>query len=114
MLSLTLCPIILLTSSRALPNKPIDLITKQKGANGGFDMNVEKAWQIGYTGKGVVVTILDDGIQPNHPDLELNYVSACANGPDHEAGKAHLRMLIIILSLSAHRTVCEPPVHILL
>lgn len=46
-------------------------------------MNVEKAWQIGYTGKGVVVTILDDGIQPNHPDLELNYVSACrANGPD--------------------------------
>lgn len=47
----------------------------QKGAKGGFDMNVEKAWKLGYTGKGVVVTILDDGIQPNHPDLELNYVS---------------------------------------
>ena len=47
----------------------------KKGAKGGFDMNVEKAWQIGYSGKGVVVTILDDGIQPNHPDLELNYVS---------------------------------------
>ncbi len=27
----------------------------------------------GYTGKGVVVTILDDGIQPNHPDLATNY-----------------------------------------
>lgn len=29
----------------------------------------------GYTGKGIVVTILDDGIQPNHPDLIDNYVS---------------------------------------
>lgn len=38
-------------------------------------MNVERAWKLGYTGKNVVVTILDDGIQPNHPDLELNYVS---------------------------------------
>ena len=29
----------------------------------------------GYTGKNVVVTILDDGIQPNHPELAKNYVS---------------------------------------
>lgn len=29
----------------------------------------------GYTGKGVVVTILDDGIQMNHPELVNNYVS---------------------------------------
>lgn len=38
-------------------------------------MNVGPAWQRGYTGKGVVVSILDDGIQTNHPDLALNYVS---------------------------------------
>lgn len=38
-------------------------------------MNVERAWQRGYTGKGVSVTILDDGIQPTHPDLQNNYVS---------------------------------------
>ncbi|XP_071449576.1 furin-like protease 2 isoform X2 [Hetaerina americana] len=36
-------------------------------------MNVVPAWQRGYTGKGVVVSILDDGIQTNHPDLALNY-----------------------------------------
>ena len=36
-------------------------------------MNVIPAWQRGFTGKGVVVTILDDGIQTNHPDLKLNY-----------------------------------------
>lgn len=38
-------------------------------------MNVGYAWRKGYTGKGVVVTILDDGIQPNHPDLIQNYVN---------------------------------------
>lgn len=38
-------------------------------------MNVAPAWQKGYTGKGVVVSILDDGIQTNHPDLAENYVS---------------------------------------
>lgn len=37
-------------------------------------MNVGPAYQKGYTGKGVVVSILDDGIQRNHPDLYQNYV----------------------------------------
>ncbi|XP_023335904.1 furin-like protease 2 [Eurytemora carolleeae] len=36
-------------------------------------MNVKPAWDLGFTGKGVVVTILDDGIQHNHPDLAQNY-----------------------------------------
>lgn len=45
------------------------------GAKDGLDMNVAPAWQKGYTGKGVVVSILDDGIQTNHPDLVQNYVS---------------------------------------
>lgn len=39
-------------------------------------MNIGPAWQKGYTGKGVVVSILDDGIQTNHPDLAQNYVCA--------------------------------------
>lgn len=38
-------------------------------------MNVKPAWQKGYTGKGVVVSILDDGIEKDHPDLKRNYVS---------------------------------------
>ncbi|VVC36833.1 Hypothetical protein CINCED_3A020314 [Cinara cedri] len=48
------------------------------GAKGGFDMNIGPAWQKGYTGKGVVVSILDDGIQTNHPDLALNYDKAAS------------------------------------
>ncbi|XP_061400858.1 furin-like protease 2, partial [Musca vetustissima] len=43
------------------------------GAKDGLDMNIGPAWQKGYTGKGVVVSILDDGIQKNHPDLAQNY-----------------------------------------
>lgn len=40
-------------------------------------MNIMGAWKRGYTGKDVVVTILDDGIEKNHPDLFQNYVSVC-------------------------------------
>ncbi|MBN3289825.1 PCSK5 convertase, partial [Polypterus senegalus] len=38
-------------------------------------MNIEGAWKRGYTGKNVVVTILDDGIERNHPDLVQNFDS---------------------------------------
>ncbi|KAL5004064.1 hypothetical protein ScPMuIL_017520, partial [Solemya velum] len=40
----------------------------------GLDMNVQRAWDLGYTGKDVVVTILDDGIEKDHPDLKNNYL----------------------------------------
>jgi subtilisin family serine protease len=32
----------------------------------------------GYTGKGVTVTILDDGVEWNHPDLVANYAEAAS------------------------------------
>uniref|UniRef100_A0A8C2C2F6 Furin (paired basic amino acid cleaving enzyme) a n=1 Tax=Cyprinus carpio TaxID=7962 RepID=A0A8C2C2F6_CYPCA len=37
------------------------------------DLNVKEAWKRGFTGQGVVVSILDDGIEKNHPDLIKNY-----------------------------------------
>ncbi|XP_066585084.1 furin-like protease kpc-1 isoform X2 [Prorops nasuta] len=39
----------------------------------GLDMNVQGAWAEGITGKNVVVTILDDGLEKDHPDLYKNY-----------------------------------------
>ncbi|XP_012250011.1 furin-like protease 1, isoforms 1/1-X/2 isoform X2 [Bombus impatiens] len=39
----------------------------------GLDMNVQEAWAEGITGRGIVVTILDDGLEKNHPDLYKNY-----------------------------------------
>ncbi|CAF3855729.1 unnamed protein product [Adineta steineri] len=41
------------------------------------DLNVTGAWKMGYTGRGRVVTFLDDGLEFDHPDLQENY--------DHEA-----------------------------
>ncbi|XP_077187820.1 proprotein convertase subtilisin/kexin type 4-like isoform X1 [Paroedura picta] len=37
------------------------------------DLNVLAAWSRGYTGLGVVVSVLDDGIEKDHPDLAGNY-----------------------------------------
>lgn len=39
----------------------------------GKDMRVEGAWKRNITGKGIVVSILDDGIETDHPDLQRNY-----------------------------------------
>ncbi|XP_048513819.1 furin-like protease 1 isoform X2 [Athalia rosae] len=39
----------------------------------GLDMNVQGAWAEGITGAGIVVTILDDGLEKDHPDLLKNY-----------------------------------------
>lgn len=46
-----------------------------------MDHNVREAWALGYTGRGVVVTILDDGLERTHPDIAPNYVcqySSCS------------------------------------
>ncbi|XP_055353233.1 endoprotease bli-like [Paramacrobiotus metropolitanus] len=45
----------------------------RKGGRAGFDMNVEKAWKRGLSGKGISISILDDGLQWRHPDLRPNY-----------------------------------------
>lgn len=39
----------------------------------GADIGVLNVWRRGYTGKGVVVSILDDGLDHTHPDLKRNY-----------------------------------------
>ncbi|KAJ8968361.1 hypothetical protein NQ317_009524 [Molorchus minor] len=53
----------------------------------GLDMNVIPAWMEGITGKGAVVTILDDGLEKDHPDLVQNYdpmASYDVNGQDSD------------------------------
>ena len=42
------------------------------GSQPGFDINVVSVWP-DYTGKGVLVAAMDQGMDPNHPDLLDNY-----------------------------------------
>ncbi|XP_022786312.1 proprotein convertase subtilisin/kexin type 6-like [Stylophora pistillata] len=35
--------------------------------------NVISAWEAGYTGKGIMVAVVDDGVDGSHPELKENY-----------------------------------------
>lgn len=39
----------------------------------GYDLNVTWAWLNGYTGRGVVLSVLDDGLQTTNADIADNY-----------------------------------------
>lgn len=45
----------------------------QSDAPLGNDIGVLDVWKRGYRGKGVVVSVLDDGLDHTHPDLKKNY-----------------------------------------
>ena len=36
-------------------------------------LNISAAWKLGFTGKGVKVVIVDDGLETQHPDYKDNY-----------------------------------------
>ncbi|MCA9293633.1 MAG: S8 family serine peptidase [Phycisphaerales bacterium] len=48
--------------------------TGQSGGTPGEDANVPAAWAQGYTGAGVVVNVVDGGVQWSHPDLSAGYL----------------------------------------
>lgn len=65
--------------------------TGQSGGASGEDVHVVPVWDIGILGAGVVIGIVDDGLQHAHPDLSPNYVAAVShdfndNDPDPSPG----------------------------
>lgn len=54
-----------------------------------LDLHVIPVWQKGITGKGVVITVLDDGLEWNHTDIYSNYVRHRFHGDSlHRLGLA--------------------------
>ncbi|XP_060062546.1 neuroendocrine convertase 1-like [Ylistrum balloti] len=52
-----------------------------------YDLHIIPVWNQGFTGKGVVITVLDDGLEHNHTDLAQNYdpqASTDLNGNDRD------------------------------
>lgn len=43
--------------------------------NSKLDLRVIPVWAMGITGKGVVVSVIDDGLEHNNTDIAPNYVS---------------------------------------
>eukprot|EP01112_Ceratiomyxa_fruticulosa_P016000 TRINITY_DN47_c0_g1_i1.p1 TRINITY_DN47_c0_g1~~TRINITY_DN47_c0_g1_i1.p1 ORF type:complete len:814 (-),score=144.84 TRINITY_DN47_c0_g1_i1:40-2481(-) len=39
------------------------------------DVNIKGVWELGITGEGTVISIVDDGVQHQHPDLINKYLS---------------------------------------
>lgn len=48
-------------------------------AGGRHHLNITAAWAMGYSGRGVTVTILDDGVERDHPDLATNYYAPASS-----------------------------------
>uniref|UniRef100_A0A914XFY2 P/Homo B domain-containing protein n=1 Tax=Plectus sambesii TaxID=2011161 RepID=A0A914XFY2_9BILA len=61
------------SSKRAAPAERRTPALSPNRGRPGLDHNVKAAWDLGYTGKGIVVTILDDGLERSHPDIMPNY-----------------------------------------
>jgi hypothetical protein len=63
---------------RAEPSDPLfrnQWHLKNTIANG-VDINVIPAWESGVSGEGVVIAMVDDGLQRTHPDISPNYFAA--------------------------------------
>lgn len=59
----------------------------QTGGKCGVDLRVNKAWRGEFTGRGIRVAVLDDGLDHSHPDLRGNYdpeISADLNDNDDD------------------------------
>ncbi|CAG2238031.1 FURIN [Mytilus edulis] len=59
-------------------------------------LKVDEAWRAGYSGQGIIIAVLDDGLQTDHPDLAANVdtvndinIYQGNDNPEPAAGNSH-------------------------
>ncbi|MDX2212096.1 MAG: S8 family peptidase [Oculatellaceae cyanobacterium bins.114] len=61
------------TTAGALEQLPFPDVPNLGGSDQGLDLvNAPEVWAQGFTGQGITVAVLDDGVDYNHPDLVSN------------------------------------------
>lgn len=55
-------------------NREAEAQTKYLGLSG---VGATEAWKRGFTGKGVIIGIIDNGFDPNHSDIKKNVIPVC-------------------------------------
>ncbi|MFM6000328.1 MAG: S8 family peptidase [Dolichospermum sp.] len=78
-----------LAVSKAAGNSPYEDVPSLGGNNWGADMiKAPTVWNKGYTGKGVIVAVIDTGVDFNHEDLKnniwINTKEIAGNGIDDD------------------------------
>ncbi|KAL8581696.1 hypothetical protein ACOMHN_043114 [Nucella lapillus] len=82
---------------------------ENRGQSGGemyLDMNVQVAWAKGFSGEGVVVCILDDGVDHSHPDLMHNYDPKASADLNDKSDRKHDPMPDMTNPANSHGTRC--------
>jgi subtilisin len=73
----------------AIGQKPFSAVPDRGIANWNIDrVNAPEAWNRGYTGSGIVVAVIDSGVDYKHPDLDsniwINFKEIAGNGKDDD------------------------------
>ncbi|XP_052087874.1 furin-like protease kpc-1 [Mytilus californianus] len=76
-------------------------------------MKVSSAWSAGYTGTGIVIAVLDDGIQTDHPDLAANVDTAndldiynFDDDPNPSSGYSHGTQVSGLIAAVKDNSIC--------
>ncbi len=82
------------TAPLAPPQDPSNFLTAEFDANSGLGLiDAQQAYALGAYGDGVIVAIVDSGIETTHPDLDANISPASINiidpGAPLQAGDGH-------------------------